>query len=483
MPVPLTKSILPAGAFSRRFSRRVAGLWLMAGWLITAGPLAAEPVNYTAVINPGHVLVPQFEGWGTSLCWWAHVLGSSTNRGQYADLAFKKLQLNIVRYNIGGGENPGITNTMEVRARLPGFEPRPGVWDWNADANQRWFLRSAVARGVNRVEAFANSPPYWMTVSGSVTGATNGAEDNLRRDCEATFADYLATVVSNLTVLDHVTFNTLTPMNEPGSDWWHFGARQEGTHMSHEQQARMLNQLRPALARYGLDTGLVASEDNDEHRAFRAVKSYDAATQQLLAHVATHSYTANDPDDLRQLATEIGKPLWVTEYGDGQASGLAMARRIRNDLVQARACAWIYWQFAEPDSNWGLVRYHWSDPLRRLSINRKFYVLSQFSQFIRPGCQIIDSGDDNSLVAYAPDSCRLSIVTVNDHDQPLTVVFDLRAFQTHTTKVTRSRTSATENEQEVEAAALVDGRFTSTLPPRSVTTQVIKDIASPVASN
>jgi O-glycosyl hydrolase len=176
------------------------------------------------------------------------------------------------------------------------------------------------------------------------------------------------------------------------------------------------------------------------------------------------------------LAAKIGKPLWVTEYGDGEASGLAMARRIRQDLVQARACAWIYWQFAEPDSNWGLVRYHRADPLRRWSANRKFFVLSQFSNFIRPGCQIIDSGDDNSVVAYDPDIRRLSIVTVNDHDQPLTVAFDLSAFQTPATKVARSRTSATENELAVDDAALVEGKFTSTLPPRSVTTQVVTDI-------
>ena len=66
---------------------------------------------------------------------------------EYADLAFKELGWNIVRYNIGGGENPARSNTMELRARVPGFQPEPGKWDWSADANQRWMLRAAVAAG------------------------------------------------------------------------------------------------------------------------------------------------------------------------------------------------------------------------------------------------------------------------------------------------------------------------------------------------
>ena len=367
---------------------------------------------------------------------------------------------------------------MEFRARVPGFEPRPGVWDWAADATQRWFLRAAVARGVNRVEAFANSPPYWMTVSGSVTGATNGADNNLRGDCEPAFADYLVTVVSNLTALDGVTFNTLTPMNEPGSDWWQYGGRQEGTHMSHDQQSRLINLLRPALDRAGLKTGLVASEDNDEQRAINAVRSYNPATQKLLAHVASHTYKANNPADLRRLATALDRPLWITEYGDGDASGLRLARRIRDDLVQTRACAWIYWQFVEPDSGWGMVNFHRRNSGERFSLNKKFYVMAQFSCFIRPGFQILDSDDEDSLVAYDPAGHQLVIVTVNDGEEPLTVTFKLDSFTVPEAPVRCCRTSATENQQAVTTTAAVrEGRLVATFPPRSVTTHVIASVS------
>ena len=44
---------------------------------------------------------------------------------------------------------------------------------------ERRVLSAAKARGVRYVQAFANSPPYWMTVSGSVTGSKSGATDLL----------------------------------------------------------------------------------------------------------------------------------------------------------------------------------------------------------------------------------------------------------------------------------------------------------------
>jgi hypothetical protein len=274
----------------------LAGLALALSFCLSAS--AAE----SARINPRAVLVDSFDGWGTSLCWWAHVLGGSSNREAYADAAFTELQLNIVRYNIGGGENPDRPRSMELRARIPGFEPRPGVWDWSADANQRWFLRAAVIRGANQVVAFANSPPYWMTVSGSVTGSTNGWDDNLSRDYETAFAEYLVTVVRQLTALDGVRFNLLTPMNEPAAGWWKLGNRQEGAHMSPAQEERLINLLHPLLRQNGLPIGLEATEDNDEQNAVKSLKSYSPATWQHLAWLASHTYSANAPEALREVA-------------------------------------------------------------------------------------------------------------------------------------------------------------------------------------
>lgn len=456
----------------RLFSNVALWVGLFLASFVTGPARAATNVT---VIEARTVLVRHFDGWGTSLCWWAHVVGSYTNREEYADLAFKELGLNIVRYNIGGGENPARSNTMEFRARVPGFQPEPGKWDWSADANQRWMLRAAVARGANHVVAFANSPPHWMTHSGSVTGAKKGSDDNLRPEFEATFADYLATVVSNLSVLDGVKFDTVTPMNEPSANWWELGHRQEGTHMSVGQQQRMINLLRPALDRHGVSATIVASEDNDERSTYECVSDYDPITLRNISHIATHTYHANASVALRQLAERTGKPLWVSEYGDGDRSGLLLARRIRNDIVEKRAQAWIYWQVADNAGAWGLVnnRLDGRGPSYRLT--RKFHVLAQFSRFIRPGCQIIQADDEDSLVASDRAKRQLIIVTVNERSSSRTVTYQLQGVATTGSQAAMYRTSQQEDVAALQPIPVIKGELAVELPARSVTTFVIPD--------
>lgn len=452
--------------FSRSVLCRLALLLLV--------PLSpAFAATNLVTVDARKILVPHFEGWGTSLCWWAHIVGGFTNRDEYADLAFKELGWNIVRYNIGGGENPARSNTMEFRARIPGFQPELGKWDWNADSNQRWMLRAAVARGANHVVAFANSPPYWMTHSESVTGARRGRDDNLRREFEPAFADYLAIVMSNLTVLDGVKFDTATPMNEPSATWWELGHRQEGTHMSVGQQMRMINLLRASLDRHGLRATIVASEDNDERNTYACVSAYDAATLSNVSHITTHTYHANASADLRQLAERTGKPLWVSEYGDGERTGLRMARRIRDDIVEKRAQAWIYWQFADNAGSWGMVwnRLDGRDPGYRKT--RKFHVMAQFSRFIRPGSQIISASDEDSLVAYDRSQQRLIIVAVNDHTTTRDVTYHLNNVVTKVTEVAAYRTSQQEDVAAQPPNTIAEGGFSARLPARSVTTFVV----------
>lgn len=428
-----------------------------------------------AVVNPSLVLVDNFQGWGTSLCWWGNVVGGYANRNTYASLAFSELKLNVVRYNIGGGENPHLANTMQFRARMPGFEPTNGVWNWNADANQRWMLKQAVALGANQVVAFANSPPWWMTVSGSVTGSTNGTSDNLQTGYENDFASYLATVVSNLTVLDGIKFDLVTPVNEPTSSWWVYAGSQEGCHMSTEQQTRVVRDLRAALNVQKLTTGIDASEDNDEQSTINSINAYGSAASNVTV-IACHTYSANNPTGICNQAVTSRKPVWVSEYGDGDASGMTMARRIRDDITGTRAAAWVYWQFVDNARGWGFLNNALNGRGKtNFIINKKFYVMGQFSEFIRPGFQIINIGDGNSLAAYNPTNWTLVIVTVNDSTNRYNLTCDLSAFS-GLSPVIRYRTSPGENLARVGSLTMVGQQFTSAIIPRSVTTHVLVNI-------
>ena len=452
-------------------------LWgtILLGICCALGALPAR-ADYSTAVDPNLVLVDRFEGWGTSLCWWGNVVGGYANRASYASLAFSTLGLNIVRYNIGGGENPGLANTMEFRARMPGFEPTNGVWNWSADANQRWMLRQAVALGANRVEAFANSPPWWMTVSGSVTGSTNGTSNNLKSSYESAFAGYLATVVSNLTVLDNITFDTVTPVNEPTSSWWTYGGRQEGCHTSAAQQATLINLLRTGLNARGLALGIAASEDSDEQSMINSINAYDTLARSNTTRLVTHTYGANNPTGVRTLANSLQKPLWVSEYGDGDGTGLTMARRIRDDLTQMAARAWVYWQVVDNAGGWGFLYNALDGVSTSYSINKKFYVMWQFSHFIRPGQQILSVGDSNTLASYDVTNHILFLVTVNDTTNSFNVTYNLGAFASVGSQAGRFRTSATENNLALAGLPVTGKQFTTPIAAQSVTTHSLSGV-------
>ena len=433
------------------------------------------------MVDPKTVLVDDFEGWGTSLCWWANVVGGYSNRDEYADLAFSYLQFNIVRYNIGGGENPGITDSREYRAQMDGFQPSPGVWDWNVDQNQRWMMKAAVARGVNRIEAFSNSPPWWMTVSGSVTGSVDGYSDNLEVSYEDEFADYLAEVVKNLAILDNVTFNTVCPMNEPSISW-PYGNRQEGCHMSWSQQERMINLLRTELDNRGIGAGVTAPEDCYEQQTIDSVNSYGPTALGNLAQISTHTYWANNPFGLHDLAASLGKDLWHTEYGDDDASGMQAARRIHDDLMELRPKTWICWQVVDNWGGWGMIY----NPLdgsgdTSYTIRQKFYVIGQFSKFIRPGYQIINNaGDNNTITAYDPVSQTLVIVALNEGNAAVDTTYDLSSFPSTGSTVERYRTSQSESLLQISDVSISGQSFSSSLARKSVTTHIISNVAPPL---
>ncbi|MBR5877444.1 MAG: hypothetical protein IKZ11_02645, partial [Alistipes sp.] len=128
------------------------------------------------------------EGWGSSLCWWAHMCGRWDDKkvDELLDLFISKdgLNMNIFRYNIGGGDDPAHADGHMVtgkgkRAEMEGFKPSEDApYDWSADPGQRNILLKINDKRKDAVfEAFSNSAPYWMTISGCAAGHQDGMKD------------------------------------------------------------------------------------------------------------------------------------------------------------------------------------------------------------------------------------------------------------------------------------------------------------------
>ncbi|CAI6077187.1 hypothetical protein PAECIP112173_02467 [Paenibacillus sp. JJ-100] len=446
---------------------------LLAGSLFSGSEVSAAGV-YTAIADPSKQY-QTVEGWGTSLAWWGKVVGEYSNRDEYVEKMFNRstgIGMNILRYNIGGGDDPS-SNVLEYRKAVPGFQPSPGVYDWTADANQRYILQAAKAQGVNIIEAFANSAPYWMTISGSVSGAANG-ENNLKPDYYDDFADYLTEVVKHFR--DHwgITFDTVTPLNEPISNWWKLGNDQEGMHFGRAEQNAILSQVQASLNAKGLTTKLSAPEENNLDDTNTSFKSYSTTVQAAISQINTHTYNGNNRTALRNTAASAGKPLWASEYGDGDASGLTMSRTILKDMRNMGATAWVYWQAVDSAEGWGFFKNVLNNTkTSSYTVNQKYYVMGNYSKFIRPGYKIIGMSDANTLAAYDAASGKVVLVTTNSESTDTTVTYDLSRFSSVGSSVQVYRTSGAEQLQQLTNLPIQNKTFTATAKANSVTTYVI----------
>lgn len=429
--------------------RQTILLTVVSSLLISASSAADSPVAKVVRIDPA-ITHGTWEGWGVSLAWWAKVFG---DRQDLADAVFTTkpvtlegkllpgLGLNIVRYNAGAsswneidGRKMKVSKIIQQYRQIEGFwldgrkpDPASSGWNWAVDVNQRKMLAHARARGANHLELFSNSPMWWMTRNDNPSGGAKASDDNLAEAHERDFAIYLAEVARHAKEQWGITFTTVSPFNEPNSDWWFADCKQEGCHVSTAAQARVLPLLREELDRRGLkETPIAASDETHYDHAVRTWETMDATTRALIGQVNVHGYqeAGGRRDRLYQLAhVEAGKRLWNSEYGDGDASGLNMARNLHRDMAVLHPTAWSYWQVVD-GGGWGLLQ---GNPARASirNVNPKWHVLAQYTRHLKPGSIILETGDESTVAGYDPDAKQLVLIVLNDSDEPRLLSYDL----------------------------------------------------------
>ncbi|HEX3043496.1 MAG TPA: glycoside hydrolase, partial [Bacillota bacterium] len=438
----------------------------------------------TVTIDPNTKYVT-FEGWGTSLCWYADGLGdwTDTNRNAIADLLFSSsgLGFNVVRYNIGGGENPSHTHMREC-ANIPGYLSSSGVYDWNADPRQRWFLTAAKTRGANIFEAFSNSPPYWMTKSQCSSGNTGGS-NNLKDDSYDAFAEYLTEVVKHFQSSWGITFQTLDPMNEPMGTWWSSGGRQEGCHFDRANQVNLIKLVGAKLASKGLSgTKVSASDECSIDDAVASLNYYDSTALGYITQVNTHAYGGSQRSQLNSLAKSKGKKLWMSEYGNGGediSGALTLADTILKDLREMKPAVWAHWQPIENENlvpTWGMIHGRFSGA-EDYHITKQYYGMANFSKYIRPGYDIIGSSDANTVCAYSASAQKLIIVIRNSGTSDLSYTIDMNnGFSSVGSSATPYRTSSSENLATLSNLTISNKLLYATVKAQSITTYVIPSV-------
>lgn len=452
----------------------------------------------TVTVDPS-VQYQTLDGWGTSLAWWGNVVGGWNNamEDEIVDKIFNQttgLGFNLVRYNIGGGENPPHTH-MDARpgAEMPGFKAtEASAYNWLADENQISVLRAAKAKGVNTFEAFANTAPYWMTYNNCASGNFNGG-NNLKPGYYDDFATYLVDTLTHFRTAENITFNTVTPLNEPISTWWvglnlngTGGNNQEGMHIDLANQQQMIKELYTKLDTSGelAYSKISGPEEYNIDTTFNTFNQYDDATKSKINQINSHSYgTRAEEYKLKNIAAHVGKKVWISEFGNNGTgdnynidASMNLSNAILSDLKNLKATGWNYWQAVEDSAginNYGLLKANFTGPNGYI-VTKKYYAMGNYSKYIKQGYKIISINNGKSLAAYDAVSQKLVIVTTNDTTTAQDFSYDLSAFSTVGTGA-GYRTSQTENLASV-GITITNKLFTHQAQPRSVTTYVISGI-------
>jgi O-glycosyl hydrolase len=442
----------------------------------------------------------EFEGWGTSICWWGNIIGKypQQSRDSIIDLLFDTtngLGLSMVRYNIGGGDNPSHTH-MGAGKLMDGFKASATAqYDWTKDAGQRWCLDAAKKRIPSAwfiSEAFSNSPPYWMTISGCASG-NSGGSNNLKTDYYDDFADYITDVVKKFRDDWGITFRTLEPMNEPMVGWALNGG-QEGCHVDVSLQDDIIREVKAKMDAKGLsETKISAPDETSIDQTLASWNAYDATTKSYVFQVNTHVYAGSKRAELK---TAVGsKKLWDSECdGSGAAApfdqwahnhndfvpGLDIANRAIRDLKEMKPNGWVFWQAIESEQaqtslnkNWGMIHADFTGGGTKYYITKKYYAVKQFSNFIRPFSKMITISNNDAVAFISQKQNQLIIVQRNASTSSVTYDYRLTNFKQTGSKASAWRSSASENCTKIEDISVVNGTLSTTSPAQSITTYVI----------
>ncbi len=448
----------------KRFERYV--VIIMTALFVLTGAAKAETVQ----IHRYEQSRP-FEGWGTSLCWWANRIGYSDELAEMAATAFfdakEGLGLNIVRYNIGGGDDESHHHITRTDSAMDGFAVHPSYdeasgeyqwdWDWEKDAGQRNVLDKALKKTGEEliVELFSNSPPYFLTVSGCSSGHTNPNMDNLREDAYDAFARYLVGVAEHFENVWKIRVQSLEPMNEPYTNYWKaYSPKQEGCRFSPgASQSRILLAVRQELDRAGMEHVLLpASDETSLDTQLNSWYALSEEAKEAVDRIDVHTYQGAGRVPLSKLAFKQGKGLWMSEVDGGDTLGnggemgaaLWLAQRIVDDMNGLQPSAWILWQVIDNhisadgykgNRDSGMVNVnggYWGLSVAdhdRVSLihTMKYYAFGQFSRFIRPGDELLSSSS-HSLAAINPVNGKITLVYVNASSETVEVELDLTSM-------------------------------------------------------
>ncbi|MDH3321789.1 MAG: xylanase [Flavobacteriaceae bacterium] len=495
-----------------------------------------EPeIDFLEIKIKPNTVYQTIHAFGASDAWITQYVGKNwplQKRDQIADLLFSKefntngnpkgIGLNNWRFNIGAGSfyQGGNSGISDIWRRAESFMYN-GIYNWEAQEGQRWFLNAAKLRGVNHFTAFSNSPPVDLTKNGKAH-SSGGAAANLSIENYGKYADFLVEVVKQMKNNYGIEFDNISPFNEPQWDW---KGGQEGTPWLNDEIANVSKVLDAKLQEQNLNTKIEIAESGKLNylyenadktgRASQIQEFFDSSSANYIGDLASmnhkiagHSYytthgTATLIDVRRKVLSEIRNvdpslEFLMTEYcilennseinGNGRDLGidaaLYLARVIHADLTVANASSWSWWLAVSPyDYKDGLVYIDNDKNDGQVYDSKLLWAFGNYSRFIDEGYQRVDlSRSDNQSVdqsingllvsAYkSPVGSKIVVVFVNQRNIGIPIKIGIDGKQTYTGK--RYQTSAVKGDN-LAVKEILSEDSVWTIPSRSLVTIVLE---------
>lgn len=424
-------------------------------------PVYSDTKTVTIRLNREQQII---DGFGASDAWRCQMVGKywpEAKKNAIADMLFSKevdekgnpkgIGLSMWRFYLGAGsmEQGPESDISDEWRRGECFQAADGTYNWQKQEGQRWFLQAARQRGVEKYLAFTISAPVHMTLNGKAFSSRK-QKMNIQEGMIPAYADFLVDCIENLQKNEGITFDYLSPVNEPQWDWMagnNGKASQEGTPATNEEIFRLTSLLSERLHHRGLTTKIALGEAgsidylygnvNEETRDNVIDDFWTPSSPLCIASlpnvenvITGHSYfTVWPAGDLVKHRQKLNAKVkqhanlkyWQTEYcvlenpgeseipgGGGAQRDLGMntaifvARIIHNDLAVANASSWQWWtSLTRADYKDGLIylddgnsngsqsqEYCKKDGHARAS--KLMWALGNYSFFIRPGMKRIE---------------------------------------------------------------------------------------------
>lgn len=321
-------------------------------------------------------------------------------------------------------------------------------------------VQAARDRGAMVMATEWTPPPQWK--SANTTSNSNG--EYLLPSNYQNYANYLRDFVKTMKTTYNVDIYALCGSNEPD-----YRVSYDGCSWSGAQELDFIkNYLGPTFTTAGLTTKIIVGESYANNFSITDPTLNDATAANYVSVAAVHTYGGGPT--AYPLAASKGKEYWMTEMSSFEAydgsigNGMKVAGWIHNSLVNANMNAYIYWWLASDQNNEGITSVTKGDA-------KRFYVMGNYSKFIRPGYIRIASTASpatgvTSSAYKSSDNSKFVIVATNTGSSASSLTFNL-------TGITAASfipyvTSSSLNLAAQTAVTVSGNSFTYSLPAQSV---------------